>query len=277
MTNLTTIILTYNEETNIKQCINSVKKISDRVVIIDSFSNDRTLDIAYEMGAEVLQNKFISHAKQFQFALDNSMIDTLWVLKLDADERITPIVADKIEKACVENTVTNINGIVLRFEVNFLGKKLRHGGIYPFRKMCVFKFGIGKIEDRNMDEHVYISEGKSIEIKDDCLHHDNKDLSTWIDKHNKYSDKEVLDYYAQKKSGDLRGELHRIARIRRMMKYKIYYRLPMGIRAYFYFMYRYIVKLGFLDGKEGLIFAFLQAYWYRFLIDAKIYEVSKKR
>ncbi|AZU64485.1 glycosyltransferase family 2 protein [Neobacillus mesonae] len=275
MADLTTIILTYNEELNIEECIRSVKSISKRIIIIDSFSTDKTIEIAQDMGAEVIQNKFSNHAKQFKFGLGAANIQTQWVLRIDADERLTAESADEIEKLCEENKETDINGIIVRFEVNFLGRKLKHGGIYPFRKLLVFKFGYGDIEDRNMDEHIFLTEGKSLELKNDSLHHDFKDLSFWIEKHNKYSSKEVQDYIRSLSMIDDGKKLNQNARIKRILKYKVYYKIPMGVRAFSYFIYRYFIKLGFLDGKEGLIFAVLQAFWYRFLVDAKIYEFRK--
>lgn len=275
MADITTIILTYNEELNIEKCINSVRKVSHRIVVVDSFSNDNTVVIAKKMGAEVIQNKFINHAKQFNYGLQEAHIKTQWVFRIDADERLTPESSDEIENLCNIHKDSDVNGIIVRFEVNFLGKKLKHGGIYPFRKLLLFKFGYGEIEDRNMDEHIYLTEGKSVELKNDSLHYDYKDLTFWIDKHNKYSSKEFQDYIESLTKTDNGEQLNRNARIKRLIKYKVYYKLPMSIRAFSYFVYRYIFKNGFLDGKEGLIFAVLQAFWYRFLVDAKIYEYEK--
>ena len=131
------------------------------------------------------------------------------------------------------------------------------------------------MENRNMDEHIVLDEGVSVEMKSDCLHYDYKNLTAWIDKHNKYSSREVMDYLSPK--DETEGvKLNRSAKLKRFVKFKIYYKLPMGLRAKLYYWYRYYLKLGFLDGKEGRIFAFLQAYWYRFLVDAKIYEKKKE-
>lgn len=276
MADLTTIILTYNEELNIEQCIKSVKGISKRIVVVDSFSSDRTVEIARSMGAEIIQNKFINHAKQFKYGLDVSNIKTRWVFRIDADERLTKESADEIERLCNQNEQTDINGIIVRFEVNFLGRKLKYGGIYPFRKLLIFKYGYGDIEDRNMDEHIILNEGRAVELINDSLHFDYKDLTFWIDKHNKYSSREVQDYINSLSKIERDSNLDRTAKIKRNLKFKVYYKLPMGMRALFYFIYRYFLRLGFLDGKEGLIFAVLQAFWYRFLVDAKIYEISRK-
>lgn len=279
MADLTAIILTKNEEKNIGLCIGSIRKLAKRIIVIDSFSEDRTVEIARELGAEVYSHEFINYAKQFLYGLNEMNIRTTWVLRIDADERLTKESAAEIEELCRIHQSTDVNGLILRFEVNFMGRKLRHGGIYPFRKLLVFKRGIGTMEDRNMDEHIVLSEGRAIEVKHDSEHHDYKDLTYWIQKHNGYASREAMDYFEYKKYGDAEQDegLKGTARLKRWIKFHIYYRLPMGMRAYFYYLYRYYIKLGFLDGKEGKIFAFLQAYWYRFLVDAKIYEVEREK
>lgn len=275
MADITVIILTFNEEKNIRQCIQSVKKIARRIVVVDSFSTDRTLEYAQEMGAVVMQHRFENYAKQYTYAVENANVKTKWIFRLDADERVTLEAASEIEKICDENTDTDVNGIIVRFKVNFLGKELKHGGIYPFRKLLIYKSGEGGIENRYMDEHIVLKEGRIVELKSDCLHYDFKDLTAWVDKHNKYATREVIDFFERNRVNELSRMLDGKAKIKRIIKYKIYYRLPIGTRAHLYYLYRYYIKRGFLDGKEGKIFAFLQAYWYRYLVDAKIYEAMK--
>jgi len=272
MADLTAIILTKNEEKNIAECIASIQGVAKRIVVIDSYSTDETVVIARGLGAEVYQHEFENYAKQFQYGVDIADIRTKWTLRIDADERFTQESAKEIEHLCNENEDTDVNGLVLRFTVTFMGKPLKHGGIYPFRKLLVFKTDKGYIEKRNMDEHIVLTEGRVLFTQNDCEHHDYKDLTYWINKHNSYSSREVMDYY-QFREADVSAELlDAKAKLKRFIKFKIYYRLPMGMRAHLYYLYRYYFKLGFLDGKEGKIFAFMQAYWYRFLVDAKIYE-----
>lgn len=270
MADLTTIILTFNEEKNIANAINSVKNLSKRIVVVDSYSRDKTVEIAESLGAEVIQHPFENQAQQFIYAINNLTINTQWIMRLDADEMISNDAAREIEDICLTNKNTDTNGIVVRFEVNFLGKKLRHGGIYPFKKMIVYKKDKGYMEDRAMDEHIVLKEGKSVELKHDSYHRDYKDLTAWIDKHNKYSSREVKDYFSNTNKES--KQLNKSAKIKRFIKFNIYYKLPLGTRAHLYYLYRYYFKMGFLDGKEGKIFAFMQAYWYRFLVDAKIFE-----
>jgi len=275
MADITAIILTYNEEKNIRNCINSIKDIVKRIVVVDSYSTDNTCSIAEELDAEVVQNKWINYSKQFIFGVNYAKPTTKWIFRIDADESLTKESAQELNELCNNNENTDVNGIIVRFNVNFLGKDLKYGGIYPFKKLLVYKTGKGEIEDRNMDEHIVLFEGKSIEMKSDSIHHDYKDIYSWIDKHNKYSTREVEDYYARKTL--LSTSTKKDGTFKSFIKFKVYYRLPMSFRAWLYYVYRFYIKLGFLDGKEGRIFAFLQAYWYRYLVDVKIYEKGKSK
>ena len=266
MADITAIILTKNEEVNIGDCIKSIRGIVKRIVVVDSFSTDRTVEIAKAEGVEVYQHKFYNYAKQYMYGVEVAKADTVWTLRIDADERLTEESAKELEKLCDQNNHTDVSGIVLRYKKNFLGKDLYHGGVYPWKKMNCYKTTDGEIEDRSMDEHIVLSKGSVIEMKEDSLHFDFKNLEWWIGKHNWYSSRETVDYFenisVKKKAGN----------IRTWIKMNIYYKLPMGMRAHLYYLYRFYIRLGFLDGKEGKIYAFLQAYWYRYLIDAKIYE-----
>ncbi|MBO4267018.1 MAG: glycosyltransferase family 2 protein [Lachnospiraceae bacterium] len=281
MADITAIILTKNEEANIQKCIRSIKPIVKRIVVVDSGSTDETVSIATGLGAQVLVNEMkpFLYAKQFLYGMEHAGIDTKWVFRIDADEELTEESAKEIETLCNENEDTDVNGIVVRFEVNFMGRAIRHGGVYPLRKLLLFKYGKGTIEDRCMDEHCILFEGRSVEVAHDSLHHDDKGLSAWIDKHNNYSTREMMDYFnsrgADAEEATGMQKLDSKARFKRFLRWKIYYRLPAGFRAYAYYFYRYYVRLGFLDGREGKIFCFMQAYWYRFLVDAKIYEARQ--
>lgn len=272
MIDLTAIVLTYNEELNLEECLSSISKLASRIVVVDSFSTDNTKVIADKYGADFYKHPFENYAKQFDYALKNTNITTKWVLRIDADERLTKESSAEIEKLCLEHENDDVNGLVLRFKYYFLGKYLKHGGCYPFLKLCVFKKEKGYIEQKNMDEHIVLSEGKSIFCKEDCLHHDFKSVSLWIEKHNKYASREMLDYFDFYRKKRDYSNLDKKSASKNKSKANLYYKLPMGFRAKLYFIYRYYLKLGFLDGKPGKFYAFLHAYWYRYLVDIKIYE-----
>ena len=268
MADLTVIVLTYNEEVNLPDCLTSVKDIAKRIVVCDSFSTDKTIDIAKEYGADVLQHEFVNQATQFIYAEKEANIETKWVLRLDADERVTKEAAEEIEKVIKENDDTDVNGIDIYYNVVFLGKVLKH---YPFHKVVLYKYGKAHMENRNMDEHIVVNEGKVSVLKNKFIHNDYKGLSAWVEKHNAYSSREILNITGENEDVDL-SSLSFSTRLRRFVKNNVYYKLPMGVRSYFYYLFRLFVKGGILDGKEGRIFAFLQAYWYRYLVDAKMYE-----
>ncbi len=274
MCSIAVIILTMNEEINIGDCIKSVKGISSEIYVVDSGSTDKTCDIAKSLGALCVYNKFVNYATQFNWALDNLNIKSNWILRLDADERLTEELSKEIQEATEEHSDDDVNGFVLKLRTFFMGKELRHGGIYPFKKLMLFKKGIGRIEIRKMDEHTTLSSGKSVELKNDGLHYDFKDLTYFIKKHNWYSTREAQDVLeGTTKISETNLEKGQLRKRRRNKN--LYYKFPSFFRCFLLFLYYYIIRLGFLDGKIGLIYNFLGVYWYRFLVDAKIYEYRK--
>lgn len=280
MVNLTIIILTKNEEQNLKKCIDSFKGIAKRIVIVDSYSTDGTTALAESLGAEVYEHKFENHAAQFNWALENIDLNTVWVAKVDADEEFTPELVQEINEK-LDNLPVNISGVILRRRVYFMGRWLKHGGKYPELLLRIFRVGHGMSEMKMMDEHLIITDGETVQFKYDFSDNNNKSLEWWTSKHNWYSNKEVLDqqmkddeHNAEESIGETATSFQ--AKVKRFIKKHGYYSLPKFFRAHLYFIYRYYFRLGFLDGREGKIYTFLQAYWYRFLVDAKLYECEKK-
>lgn len=278
MADLTIIILTKNEEKNLKKCIDSFNGAAKRVVVIDSFSTDRTVDLARSLGAEVYEHQFENHAAQFNWALNNIYLNTEWVMKVDADEEFTAELAAEINDR-LDSLSSDINGVILRRRVYFMGRWLKHGGKYPELLLRIFRVGHGMSEMKMMDEHLIITDGEAVTFQNDFSDNNNKSLEWWINKHNWYSNKEVLDRQINSQKSDENtnenSKMSLQAKLKRKIKNYGYYNLPKFSRAHMYFIYRYYFKLGFLDGKEGKIYTFLQAYWYRFLVDAKMYECEK--
>lgn len=271
MVDLTVIILTKNEETNIARCIDSIKCLADRIIVVDSGSEDSTVKIATELGAEVYEHcPFVSHGHQFNWALDHLNITTTWVYRIDADEVVPLELRREIQETCFIHKEDDINALEMRFRIYFMGKYLYHGGVYPFKKVNIFKYGKARFNETPMRDDVVLAEGVVKSLNNDCLHYDFKDLSTWIQKHNWYSDNEARVYLGYKE--DECDGISDDARKRKKIKNNLYYKLPKFLRAKLYFWYRYYLRLGFLDGKAGYVYAFLQAYWYRFIVDAKLLE-----
>ncbi|WP_409295936.1 glycosyltransferase family 2 protein [Peribacillus sp. SCS-26] len=289
MVDLTVVILTKNEEKNLRKCVESFKGIAKRFVIVDSFSTDNTEKLCIQLNRELklnggqldfYQNKWSNHAAQFNWGLDNANITTEWVMRMDADEELMEnLVGEIVSK--IPYLKADINGVVLRRRVYFMGKWIRYGGRYPEMLLRIFRNKKAVCEEKIMDEHIILLEGEMVEFKNDFIDYNTKDLEWWTNKHNWYSNLEVMDYQMTL-SNSLNeldyanmGKSSKQAKVKRKVKNKGYYRLPKFFRANLYFLYRYYIKLGFLDGPEGRIFHFLQAYWYRFLVDAKMYEYEK--
>jgi len=268
MSDITAIILTYNEEKNLKDCLESIKDLVSDTLIVDSFSSDKTLEIAKSYGCSIIQHEFKYHSDQYNYAIQNYDFKSKWILWIDADERLTKESSQEIARLIKEHDEDDINGIFLRFKLFFLGKYLKHGGNYPFLKLSVYKIDKTYCENKKMDEHIILKEGKTIEVKYDSLHRPNVSLFEWINKHNRYSELERDDFFNR---SNIVENYSGINKKKSKLK-KIYYKLPSGFRAKIYYFYRFIIKGGFLDGKPGKYYCFLQAYWYRYLIDIKIYE-----
>lgn len=278
MESLSVLILTSNEESNIGKCLESIRPTGAQVYIVDSGSRDRTVEIARSMGAKVLENPWKTYADQFNWGLDHAGIGSDWIMRMDADEEIMPDLAVAIN-GFLENPPAGVTGVYVRRRVFFMGRWIRHGGYYPTWLLRIFRRGAGRCETLWMDEHIVLGHGKTVEIKKDIIDKNNKDLTFWTDKHNKYASREVLDIVGRNRraeNGFLSGKLSGPqASSRRWVKDNLYSRFPLFVRPLLYYLYRYFVRLGFLDGREGLIFHFLQGFWYRFLVDAKLYEYRK--
>ena len=270
---LTVIILTKNEEQNLPLCIRSLAGIAERIVVVDSLSDDKTVEVATNLGCDVYQNPFVNYATQSNWAIEQTNITTDWIFRLDADEQLLPGDSAKIAEVLATTSDPEITGFSLNRRIYFLGRWIRHGGMYPISLLRIFRRGCGSVEQREMDEHTILTHGNSLALPCDIVHQDFKDLSFWSNKHVWYSGREVKDYYTMMDHTELPTvKLDAKTAMKRGLKHNLYYRLPLLMRSTLYFCYRYYFQLGFLDGPEGKIYHFLQAYWYRFLVDAMIYE-----
>ena len=275
MADLTAIILAKDEEKNIERCLRSIEGFATRRIVVDSGSTDGTVALARRLGAEVRVHPFENYARQFNWALDSLGIETKWVLRLDADECFPPELCAKLEALLREHADDDVNGIVLEANFYFLGRLIRHGGPKK-RKIMVFRRGYGRLEDRRMDEHTVVDGGRVLAPRERFDHYDFKDLNAWIEKMNWYATREMQDYFSAMQSDPTGGALsEKRQAATRKKKYGLYYRLPMFLRCWMLFVYNYIFRLGFLDGREGFIYHWMYQRWYRTLVDAKIYEQMK--
>ncbi len=280
MNNISIIILTFNEELNIEKCLVEARKISEDIIIVDSYSTDRTLEICKIYGCEIYQNRFVNQAVQLNWALSNIIFKNKWILRLDSDEYFTPALIEEMENR-LSLLDDDITGIFFRRRVFFMGKWIRFGGYYPTLLLRAWRNNKAICEERWMDEHMKLLEGRSIIFKFDFIDDNKKNLHWWISKHNDYATREAIEQL-NSKYNFLEYNLIKPRffgtqeQRKRWLKEIIYNNIPLGFKPFIYFTYRYFFKLGFLDGFKGFIFHILQGFWYRFLVDAKVYEIQRK-
>ena len=289
--NIAAIILTYNEAKHIERCIASIKDVCREIFVIDSGSTDDTQELAMKAGAtQVLYHKWKNYATQFNWGLENAPITAEWVWRIDADEYLTTSLAGAIEelvksdKLKIKNLEDTVNGIYVRKRIDYLGRPLLHGGWYPQYHLKVFRKGHGACENRWMDEHITLTDGTTttIDIKGaDQVDANLNDLTWWTEKHNSYATREMVDmlmieYGMDDEANEITPRFFGTGPERkRWLKLK-YVKSPLFLRPFLNFILRYIFKAGFLDGKQGLMWHFLQGFWYRFLVDAKICEIKRQ-
>ena len=275
---ITVIILTYNEEAHIRRCIENARSFAKQIFIVDCYSTDRTVKIAKELGAEVHQNKWENnYAKQFNWALDNLPIQTEWIMRLDADEYLIDELITELQ-AKLPVLDMGITGIVLPLKRVFMNRHMKRG-VGKIFLLRIFKYGVGRCELRWMDEHISLNQGRQVIFEHEFADHNLNHLGWWTSKHNGYSIREAIDLLDAElgllSTGDteqtVMGE-QALAKRKKKLKYA---KAPLFWRSLAYFLYRYFLKFGFLDGKEGFLWHFLQGWWYRTLVDAKIYEIKK--
>lgn len=271
------VILTLDEERHIGRCIRSLAGQCASVTVVDSGSSDRTVEIARELGAEVLVHPFVTHARQVNFAADALAFRGGWLFRIDADEALDAGVGGRLRDA-VASAGDTIGGFLVSRRIHFLGRRIRFGGIEPSWQLRLWRNGRGRCEQRWMDEHVVV-EGEVVASRIVVSDINLNSITWWTAKHNGYASKEAIETLNLRHGFMTRGaNLGRgaspQAAWKRFVKEKIYLRLPPVARALLYFCYRYIFLFGFLDGREGTYFHLLQGFWYRTLVDAKVMEVE---
>ena len=277
---ISVIILTFNEEKHIERCIENAQTFASQVILVDSYSTDETCEIAKKLGVDVYHNIWENnHAKQFNWGLENTEILNPWVFRLDADEYLTDSLIEELQQK-FRSIPEDVSGVIFERKIYFLNKLMLRG-MPKMNMLRLFRTGHGFCEERWMDEHIVLTQGKSIKFDNYFVDHNLNSLGWWIQKHNGYSIREAVDLlnleygFLNPKSGKNQVyEMSDDARSKRDKK-KRYVKMALFWRSFVYFLYRYIFKLGFTQGKEGFLWHFLQGWWYRTLVDAKIYEIKK--
>lgn len=274
MLDISVVILTYNEEIHIERCLKNAKKFAKEIFIVDSYSNDRTIDIAKSLGAKIYQNKWVNYSYQFNWALEHLPINTTWVWRMDADEYLSDELIDELNVRLL-SVPDSVNAFTAPCRRIFLGRYIKHG-IIPLILLRLFKFKYALCENKFMDEHIRIIEG-DVKCLENPFYDDNLNgLTWWTTKHNGYATREAIDLlmteYGLLENNFNIGEHANSIRKKKL----VYVKLPFFFRAFAFFFLRYFLRMGFLDGKEGFLWHFLQGWWYRTLADAKVYELKKR-
>lgn len=276
---LSVVVLTFNEERNLDACLRSVVDLTSDIFVVDSGSTDRTAAIAKEHGAQIVTHAFESHARQWQWALSTLPLKSAWVLALDADQSLTPELRTAIARQIPlwSSAGTPVGGYLNRRQV-FRGRWIRHGGYYPKYLLKLFRRDAVVLDTDDLVDHHFHVKGATA-ILDGDLIEDNRNedaIAVWIGKHNRYAVQQAREETARNADPDPRptrafGAPDERTRFRK----RIWYRMPLYLRPFGYFIYRYFFRLGFLDGKEGFVFHFMQAFWYRLLVDINRDELSR--
>jgi glycosyltransferase involved in cell wall biosynthesis len=265
----TVIVLSFNSEDTLGSTLEQARLVSDEIFVVDSFSKDRTVEIARASGAQVVQHAFEHYGAQRNWAIDNLPITRAWQLHLDADEVMDSKLVHAIQSLPEESEES---GYFLARYMRFLGRVIRHGGMSPTWHMRLFRSGIGRCEARKYDQHFFLRSGSGAKLAGEMIDDIRMPLSEWTARHNRWADGEVAEQQTSETDARIKPDAHGDPIQRKRFLRQRYNRLPLFVRPFALFFYRYIFRLGFLDGVEGLIFWVLQTFWFRFLVDAKIWE-----
>jgi glycosyltransferase involved in cell wall biosynthesis len=270
------VVLTFNERRNIEACLRSVAGWTHDVFVVDSGSTDETAILARQCGATVVTHPFETHARQWRWALETLPLQTSWVLALDADQQVTAALREAIVGAVSADG--DIDGYFMARRQIFRGRWIRHGGYYPKYLLKLFRRTAVSIDEGDLVDHHFVVAGRTAALTGDLVE-DNRNeaaIAEWTAKHNRYAVLQARQELRQAREARrvpfqaLFG--HPDDRVRWMKQQ--WNRLPLFVRPCLYVFYRYVLRLGFLDGREGFIFHVLQAFWYRLLVDVNRVELS---
>lgn len=275
---ISVIVLTFNEEENIEDCLRSVCDWADETFVVDSGSTDATIEIARRYTRNILEHPFDNYSRQRTWAQGTLPLRNEWILQIDADERVSPELAGSIASLFASTQLASINGAMFSRRTVFMGRWIRHGGHYPVFHTRLYRKQHGRCEDRLYDQHFLVTE-PVVRLSGDLIDVLTAELDVWSMRHIRWAGAEARE---MRRSNRERGDQVRSTLLagpvprRRWLRTVAFGRSPLFLRAFLYFFYRYVLRRGFLDGVEGLIFHFLHGCWYRFYVDAKIWEAEEE-
>jgi glycosyltransferase involved in cell wall biosynthesis len=265
------VVIAQNEESNIGRCLAACVRLADDVWVVDSFSGDRTVEIAKNLGANVVSHQFESWGEQRNYALDTLPLRHEYVFFLDADEEVDDAFARELA-AQVEN------GGCVAFHVNlqfvFLGRVLRHAHGDP-PHLRVIKRGCGRWASEGAREYCIV-DGPVGRIRTRVRHEDRRGIFFWLVKQVRNAEREAGVLVAKDRRLDAKelGRGRHVERPFRLRLRRLYAKLPPVLRPALVFAYRYFIRLGFLDGYPGLVFCLLHGLWYNLIIDVRVHEMK---
>ncbi len=276
---ISAVIPTLNEEKNIEACLNSLSSLCDEIFIVDSGSSDETLQIARKFGAQIVNHPYANAAKQWNWALNNLPLSGKWILCLDADQQLSSELQEEIRRT-LKSPPTGVDGFYLCRRQIFRGRWIRHGGYYPKYLLKLFRAGKGISDENEFQDFRFYVPGKTEKLRYDLIEDNQKewDINFWISKHTRFAELQAREEMMRRINGatwKIKPSLFGTPDQRVLWAKNFWYHLPLYVRPFLYFFYRYFIKLGFLDGKEGFVFHFFQGFWYRLLVDVKLDELRK--
>jgi len=271
---ISVVFLTYNDERLIEEGLQSILGWVDEIYVVDSGSTDGTLEIVRRYTDKIITHPFENYAAQRRWAQANLPLANEWVFHIDSDERVTPELCATLQNFFAGSDADQVDGVMFPRRTVFMGRWIRHGGHYPVYHVRLFRKTKGQCEDRLYDQHFTV-EGKVIKVSGDLIDVISTSLESWTLRHVRWAGLEVQQQLGNGATNQVQEKLDGTPiEQRRWLKTFIFGRTPLFLRVFAYFFYRYFFRLGFLDGTEGLIFHFLQGCWFRFYIDAKIWEAK---
>jgi glycosyltransferase involved in cell wall biosynthesis len=285
---LSIVVLTYNEEQNLPACLESMAGWAGEIFVVDSGSTDHTIEIAERYGARVVMHSFESHAKQWNWALRSLPFTYEWALCLDADHRVTPKLREEIcelfqvrsEDVRRQARLDVVDGFYIKRRQIFRGRWIRHGGYYPKHLLKLVRHEWAWSDEHELLDFRFYVKGEMATLQHDLVEDNQKefDISFWIAKHNQFAQLQAREELLRQRDGigwNIRPSLFGTPDQRILWLKRIWYHLPLYVRPYLYFFYRYVLRLGFLDGKQGFLFHFLQGFWYRLLVDVVLDDLRR--
>lgn len=267
------MIPTFNEASHIRETVLNARTVGN-VYVLDSFSTDGTQEIARAAGATVVEHKFENYSKQKNWGLDNLPLTGDWVFIIDADERITPELADELRATAASPDAAE--GYFVNRVVIMMGRAIRHGGMLPSWNLRFFKRGKCRYEDRSVHEHM-VCDGRTAYLKKLMLHIRRESISEYIAKHVRYADMESDEWIKMQVGRDQSARAGRL--FRNLPKYRLYLRRDywpyIPAKPVVRFLYMYFVRLGFVDGSAGWHLACLMAN-YEYMISL-LYKEKRQR